>query len=50
VSVQHCSTTRRKWIHVDNGYMYFLYPFVNGAGTDIIVSVYVDTRTCYTLI
>jgi len=38
--------TGRKWIlKMDtHGYEYFWYPYVNGAGTDIIVSVPVDTR------
>jgi len=42
--------TSRKWIPVGNGYGYLLYPLVNEAGTGIIVSILVDTHTCYTLI
>jgi len=42
--------TSRKWIPASNGYMYFLYSHVNGAGMDIVVFVPVDTHTRYTLI
>ena len=48
------SVIGKKWIlKIDiasNGYKYFLYPHVNGAGTDIIVFILVDICTRYTLI
>jgi len=33
-----------------NRYEYYLYPYINGTGTDIIVSILVDIHTRYTLI
>jgi len=35
---------------MDNRHKYLLSPHVDGTGTDIIVSVSVDTRTRYTII
>jgi len=39
-----------KWISMVNGYKYFLYPYINGTTTCIIVFVFIDIRTHYTLI